>query len=61
MTPTLETLEGSVVSSDIAADNMLPQILMISPASWILGHLPGLGYGGNDLCPTGPGHLVARG
>ena len=49
MTPALETLEGSVVSSDTAADNMLPQILMISPASWILGHLLGLSYGGNDL------------
>lgn len=59
MIPALETVEGSVVLSDVAADNTL--ILMISPASWTLGHSPGLSYGGNDLCPTGPELLAARG
>ena len=61
MIPTFETVVGSVVLSDVAADNMLPQILMISPASWILGHWLGLSNGGNDLCPPGPGHLPATG
>lgn len=61
MIPALETVDGSVVLSDVAADNTLLQILMTSPASWTLGHSPGLSYGGNDLCPTGPEHLAARG
>ena len=59
VTPTLETVWGSVVSSNVP--NALPQILMISPASWTLGHLLGLSYGGSELYLTGPGHWAARG
>lgn len=47
VTPALDPAQSSVVASDVS--NVLPQMLVVSPVSWTLGHFWGLGYGGNDL------------